>query len=350
MSYANILVEISDNVGLIRLNRPQALNALNGALIADLNAALRVLAADSAVGAIVLTGSEKAFAAGADIKEMQDRTFADAYVNDFISSWEDITRVRKPIIAAVSGFALGGGCELAMMCDFILAAGTDPSSTRSISTFPNDMTGTLDTTEPKNWRNTVNVHVGGEAAIDDSWRIRAGVLSDPTPSPGSTLAPDVPDSDRLNLAVGGGYSHPSGLHVDLGYQLLFVLKKTSTVPEFPGSYSGIVNIIGVSVGYRTPRPLGSARRAAMLEAGRTRTLCGSAASTETRSHARRAPLRIRPSGSIYLGVSNDVHRARRRSLDSGIREVARRQRPSRNREQYHGQSSLRRQPFIQLKR
>jgi len=122
MSYANILVEISDDVGLIRLNRPQALNALNGALIADLNAALRVLAADPAVGAIVLTGSEKAFAAGADIKEMQDKTFSDAYLGDFISSWEDITRVRKPIIAAVAGFALGGGCELAMMCDFILAA------------------------------------------------------------------------------------------------------------------------------------------------------------------------------------------------------------------------------------
>ncbi len=118
--------------------------------------------------------------------------------------------------------------------------------------FPNDVTRTLDTSEPKNWRNTVNVHVGAEAAIDESWRIRAGVLYDPTPSPGSTLAPDVPDSDRLNLAVGGGYSHPSGFHVDLGYQLLFVLKKTSTLPEFPGSYSGIVNIVGVSVGYRTP--------------------------------------------------------------------------------------------------
>jgi len=118
--------------------------------------------------------------------------------------------------------------------------------------FPNDASGTLNTHEPKNWRNTVNVHVGGELAIDESWRIRAGVLYDPTPSPGSTLAPDVPDSDRLNLALGGSYYHPSGLHLDLGYQLLLVFKKTSTDPVFPGDYSGIVNIIGVSIGYRTP--------------------------------------------------------------------------------------------------
>ena len=118
--------------------------------------------------------------------------------------------------------------------------------------FPNDASRTLSSSEPKSWRNTVNIHVGGEAAIDDAWRIRAGVLYDPTPSPASTLTPDIPDSDRLNLAVGGGYYHPSGFHVDLGYQLLLVLKKTSTAPVFPGDYSGIVNIIGVSVGYRTP--------------------------------------------------------------------------------------------------
>jgi long-chain fatty acid transport protein len=118
--------------------------------------------------------------------------------------------------------------------------------------FPNDSTGMLSTSEPKNWKNTVNVHVGGELALDEQWRVRAGVLYDPTPSPDSTLTPDVPDSDRLNLAAGGGYYHPSGLHVDLGYQLLVVFKKTSTAPDLPGSYSGIVDIIGVSVGYRTP--------------------------------------------------------------------------------------------------
>jgi long-chain fatty acid transport protein len=116
--------------------------------------------------------------------------------------------------------------------------------------FPND--AMLSSSAPKNWHNTVNVHVGGELAIDDSWRIRAGVLYDPTPSPGSTLTPDVPDSDRLNLAVGGSYYHSSGLHVDLGYQLLFVFEKKSTAPQLPGNYSGIVNIIGVSVGYRSP--------------------------------------------------------------------------------------------------
>src|SRR5579872_6968267 len=124
MSYANILVETHGAVGLIRLNRPQALNALSAALIEDLNAALEAFESDPKIGAIVLTGSEKAFAAGADIKEMQDKTFAEAFLGDFISKWERLTRVRKPVVAAVAGFALGGGCEIAMMCDIILAADT----------------------------------------------------------------------------------------------------------------------------------------------------------------------------------------------------------------------------------
>jgi enoyl-CoA hydratase len=124
MTYANVIVETHGAVGLIRLNRPQALNALSAALMADLDAALEAFEADPAIGAIVLTGSEKAFAAGADIKEMQDKTFAEAFLDDFISKWERLTRVRKPVVAAVAGFALGGGCEIAMMCDFILAADT----------------------------------------------------------------------------------------------------------------------------------------------------------------------------------------------------------------------------------
>jgi enoyl-CoA hydratase len=123
-TYANILVETHGRVGLIRLNRPQALNALNGALIEDLNQALGLFEADPAIGAMVLTGSEKAFAAGADIKEMQERSFADVFLGDLISRWENLARARKPVVAAVAGFALGGGCELAMMCDFILAADT----------------------------------------------------------------------------------------------------------------------------------------------------------------------------------------------------------------------------------
>lgn len=118
-----ILVETQGAVGVIRLNRPQALNALCDQLMAELGAQLRTFDADPAIGAIVLTGSEKAFAAGADIKEMQNLTYPGVFMNDFIArSWEDVLRIKKPVIAAVSGFALGGGCELAMMCDLILAA------------------------------------------------------------------------------------------------------------------------------------------------------------------------------------------------------------------------------------
>ncbi|CDZ35229.1 enoyl-CoA hydratase [Neorhizobium galegae] len=124
MSYETLLTETRGAVALITLNRPKALNALNSTVMVELTEALSAFGKDEAIVAIVLTGSEKAFAAGADIKEMQGIDFVEAYVNDFISGWEAIAATRKPMIAAVSGFALGGGCELAMMCDFIIASET----------------------------------------------------------------------------------------------------------------------------------------------------------------------------------------------------------------------------------
>ncbi|MBR0557276.1 enoyl-CoA hydratase [Ciceribacter sp. L1K23] len=122
MSYETLLVEMRGQVALVTLNRPQALNALNSTVMEELVAALETFHNDAEVGAVVLTGSEKAFAAGADIKEMQSLEFVDAYLGDFIGGWDGVSTFRKPLVAAVSGFALGGGCELAMMCDFIIAA------------------------------------------------------------------------------------------------------------------------------------------------------------------------------------------------------------------------------------
>ena len=124
MAYETLLVETRGKVGVITLNRPQALNALSAALVSELNQALDVFESDPGIGCILITGSDKAFAAGADIKEMQHLSYPQTYIDDFITSWDRVASRRKPIVAAVAGFALGGGCELAMMCDIIIAADT----------------------------------------------------------------------------------------------------------------------------------------------------------------------------------------------------------------------------------
>jgi enoyl-CoA hydratase len=125
MAYDTLLTQIHGGVGIITFHRPQALNALSHQMTSELTDALRVFDADTSIGCIILTGSEKAFAAGADIKELASKTFADAYSEDIITAtWEELTRTRTPVIAAVSGFALGGGCEFAMMCDMIFASDT----------------------------------------------------------------------------------------------------------------------------------------------------------------------------------------------------------------------------------
>src|SRR5262249_49588613 len=125
MPYANILVETRGRVALVTLNRPKVLNALNDALMDELGDALANADADDAVGAIVLTGGDKSFAAGADIAAMKDWTYMDVYKSGFVSrNWEAMKSIRKPVIAAVAGYALGGGCELALMCDIIIAADT----------------------------------------------------------------------------------------------------------------------------------------------------------------------------------------------------------------------------------
>ncbi len=124
MAYETIKVETRGRVGLVTLNRPKALNALNTAVMHEVIQAIQAFADDAKIGAVVLTGSEKAFAAGADVKEMQPLNFAEAFTGDLWAGWDALRKVRKPMIAAVAGYALGGGCELAMLCDFIIAADT----------------------------------------------------------------------------------------------------------------------------------------------------------------------------------------------------------------------------------
>ncbi len=124
MTYQNIIVETKGRVGIIRLNRPQALNALSRALVDELSQAIDAFEKDDGIGCLLITGNDKAFAAGADIKEMAEKSFTEAYLGNFAADWDTAARARKPVVAAVAGFALGGGCELAMHCDIVIAADT----------------------------------------------------------------------------------------------------------------------------------------------------------------------------------------------------------------------------------
>jgi long-chain fatty acid transport protein len=119
--------------------------------------------------------------------------------------------------------------------------------------FPNDASGSLSNVQAKNWDDTVNFHLGAEGELNDIWQLRGGILVDPSPSPANTLTPDIPDSMRINLALGGSWRHESGIHVDAGYQFIILTGKTSTAPGFPGDYGGFVNILGLTVGYTTPK-------------------------------------------------------------------------------------------------
>jgi enoyl-CoA hydratase len=194
MAYETLLVEIDDNVALIRLNRPDALNALNSALMAELAQALTTADADDRVRCIVLTGSEKAFAAGADVREMAAKGFVDVFGKDlFGPEAEAILRVRKPIIAAVSGFALGGGCELAMMCDFIIASDTAKFGQPEINLgIVAGMGGTQRLTRFVGQSKSMDMHLTGRF-MDAAEAERCGLVS-------RVVAPDILIEEALKAA------------------------------------------------------------------------------------------------------------------------------------------------------
>ena len=189
MAYETILVEVKGKVGVITLNRPQALNALNGQLIGEVNAALDGFERDPGIGCTVITGSEKAFAAGADIKEMQDRTYPGTYLDDKFADWDRIGQRRKPIIAAVAGFALGGGCELAMMADFIIAADNAKFGQPEINLgICAGMGGTQRLTRLVGKSKSMDMHLTGRF-MDAAEAERSGLVSRVVPA--AKLIPDV---------------------------------------------------------------------------------------------------------------------------------------------------------------
>ena len=205
MAYQNLIVTVEDSVALIRLNRPDALNALNSVLMAELAQALTAADGDDQVRCIVLTGSEKAFAAGADVREMADKSFVDVFMADlFGPEVEAISRIRKPIIAAVSGFALGGGCELAMMCDFIIASDTAKFGQPEINLgIVAGMGGTQRLTRFVGKSKSMDMHLTGRF-MDAAEAERSGLVSRV-----------VPVSDLINetLKIAGKIAQKSALSV-----------------------------------------------------------------------------------------------------------------------------------------
>ena len=205
MAYQTLIVTVEDSVALIRLNRPDALNALNSALMAELAQALAAADGNDQVRCIVLTGSEKAFAAGADVREMADKSFVDVFTADlFGPEVEAISRVRKPIIAAVSGFALGGGCELAMMCDFIIASDTAKFGQPEINLgIVAGMGGTQRLTRFVGKSKSMDMHLTGRF-MDAAEAERSGLVSRV-----------VPVSDLMNeaLKIAGKIAQKSALSV-----------------------------------------------------------------------------------------------------------------------------------------
>lgn len=210
-------------------------------------------------GGVQVDAIEKYLTLGAHYRSATKLNFDDAkaHFEGVPSSFSSILHDQTATTSLINPQSLTFGVASRPINTLLLdldVAWTNWSTFRAIDVaFPNDKSGGLAIHEPKNWHDTVNVRLGAEGTLNETWRVRGGVLFDPTPQPASTLLPDLTDTTRLDLAVGGSYHHPSGFHVDLGYLLVLLLSQTSTSPIMPGEYGGFANVLGLSVGYAPPR-------------------------------------------------------------------------------------------------